>query len=45
MIPSTIFLSHSGSRMTSRSAEAASNHMGDAHEGGTEPLQDIEEQL
>ena len=30
---------------TSRSAEAASNHMGDAHEGRTEPLQDIDEQL
>ena len=30
---------------TSRSAVAASNHMGDAHEGGTEPLQDIDELL
>jgi hypothetical protein len=28
---------------TSRSAVAASNHMGDAHEGGAEPLQDIDE--
>jgi len=30
---------------TSRSTEAAYNHMGDAHEGGAEPLQDIDEQL
>jgi hypothetical protein len=30
---------------TSRSAKAASNHMSDTHKGGTEPLQDIDEQL